>query len=108
MAENYDVTVDNEVEAMETDLMPIDSEETEGGIGAGEVALGALAVVGAGFLLKKGYDGCKWVYGKAKDGIQSLKDKKAEKKAAKDQAQEPEDEVIDEVDVEEVTETENK
>ena len=98
MAENYDVTVDNEVEAIDTDLVPVDSGESEGGIGAGEVALGALAVVGAGFLLKKTYDGGKWICGKAKAGIQSLKDKRAEKKAAKDQdneAQEAEPEVVE-------------
>lgn len=106
MAENYDVTVDNEVEAMETDLMPVDSEGSEGGIGAGEVALGALAVVGAGFLLKKTYDGGKWLVGKAKGGIQSIKDKREAKKAAKDQAP-AETEAVEEVEAEVVTE-ENK
>lgn len=86
MDENNIMETENFEEEESTDLMPIEeSEDSEGGIGAGEVALGALAIVGAGFLLKKGYDGIKWCVSKAKDGIGSLKEKREAKKASKDQ-----------------------
>ena len=83
MEENMNVT---DVEVMDdqdfestTDIVPVEAaNDSEGGIDAGSVALGALAIVGAGFLLKKAYDGGKWVVGKVKDGIANLKNKKAD------------------------------
>lgn len=84
-----------------TDLVATDesSDDSEGGIGAGEIAIGGLALIGAGFLIKKAFDGGKWVYGKAKAGIESFKEKKAAKDAAKADA-----EVVADVEAEEVEE----
>jgi len=99
MAENMeminDVTVNEigtESEVNTTDLAVTDQTgNSENGIGVGEAALAGLAIVGAGFLVKKTYDGGKWVVGKVKAGIESWKEKKAEKKAAKEAGGKPED-----------------
>ena len=65
---NYDaidVTEDDGVEI--TELVPMDDDsDGSDGISAGEVAIGGLALIGAGFLIKKAYDGGKWVFNKIK------------------------------------------
>ena len=81
-----EVTVNTEADEIDvensTDLVATD-DNSEGGIGGLEVAIGGLAVVGGVFLVKKSVDGVKWCYGKAKGAIESFKEKRAEKKAAK-------------------------
>lgn len=75
-----------------TDLAPVEDGEESNKIGKAEIALGALALVGAGFLVKKAYDGGKWLVGKAKDGIATLKDKKSKKGAdQEEEIEEPEE-----------------
>lgn len=93
MMENYEAeeNITDEVEV--TDLAEC-SSDSEGGIGAGEIAIGALALVGGAFIVKKAYDGGKWVVGKAKNLIDAAKEKKAAKKAEKE-AGKSTDEVVD-------------
>lgn len=89
-----DVTDEIEV----TDLADVNAEATgnsEGGIGAGEIVLGSLALVGAGFIVKKTVDAGKWVAGKAKSWNESRKEKKAAKAAA--EADEDFDEIVEDV-----------
>ena len=85
--------MDNDLAAYETtDLVPVEAaDNSEGGIDAGSVALGALAIVGAGFLLKKAVDGGKWVVGKVSDWNEARKEKKAAKAKGKDEDEEAAD-----------------
>lgn len=89
----YEVEETMDVEV--TDLVPEAEDSEKSGIGAGEIALGALALVGGVFVVKKTYDGAKWVAGKVKSGYEAAKEKheakkaeKAAKKAAKAEATE--------------------
>ena len=110
MVMENDVTVNEigtEPDVNVTDLAVTDQTGDSGnGIGVGDAALAGLALVGAGFLMKKAYDGGKWVVGKVKTGIESLKEKKAEKAAAKEAAK-TEDQQPEEVEGEVVDEPEN-
>ena len=86
-----------------TDLATQDSSK-EGGLGAAEITILALAGVGVAFLGKKTVDGVKWVGGKVTSWNENRKAKKAEKKAAKEVPAEEETEADETVEVEIVEE----
>lgn len=75
-----DVTIDNEINEV-TDMVPVAEGDSvaEGGIGAGEIVIGGLAAVGAGFIIKKTVDLTKAGINKAKAWNEARKAKKAEK-----------------------------
>lgn len=85
----------NDFDEESTDLVVVDdSNDSEGGIGVGEIALGGLALIGAGFLVKKTYDIGKKGVVKVIDWIKSKKNNKAEPQQV-EEVEDADEEVVD-------------